>query len=177
MSIIDQINDTHNKLYSKFMQFRANDNVRDNLKLLVPYIKSLYKEIENIKTTNINYKDYRFLIDKITCWNSLLCYYNLPSEICNIESLKWYSPKIALSRNNPRKKIIGCVVSDKMDKTVVIKVNRLYEDPKYKKTVRRSKKYKVHDANNICRIGDVIIAFETRKLSKTKHFLFYRKLY
>ncbi len=177
MSTIEQINDTHHKLYSKFMQFRENDNVKGNLELIVPSIKSLYKEIEYINTANLDYKVYKSLIEKITCWNSLLCYYDIPCEICNIKPFKWYSPKIALSRNNPRKKIIGRVISDKMDKTVVIKVDKSYEHPKYKKTLHSSKKYKVHDPSNICRIGDVIIAFETRKLSKTKYFKFYRKLY
>lgn len=69
-----------------------------------------------------------------------------------------------------RKVLRGRVVSDKMDKTVVVLVERVFRHPLYKKTVVRSKRYKAHDENNECRIGDIVEIMETRPLSKEKYF-------
>ena len=63
---------------------------------------------------------------------------------------------------------MGTVVSDKMDKTIVVKVERLRKHPMYKKYIKRSKKYKVHDQNNECNIGDTVRFMETRPISKDK---------
>lgn len=71
---------------------------------------------------------------------------------------------------NSRKERIGVVCSDKMDKTVVVKVVNKYKHPLYKKTVSSTKKYKVHDENNECGVGDTIKIVETRKLSKEVHW-------
>jgi small subunit ribosomal protein S17 len=67
------------------------------------------------------------------------------------------------------KNFIGSVVSDKMDKTITVKVNRTFQHPVFHKTVRVSKKYKVHDENEVASIGDVVEFHEGRPLSKTKH--------
>lgn len=64
----------------------------------------------------------------------------------------------------------GFVVSDKMDKTVVVEVQRTFQHPVYKRTVRRSKKYKAHDPQNSCRLGDRVRIVETRPLSKEKRW-------
>jgi len=69
-----------------------------------------------------------------------------------------------------KKVLIGTVVSDKMDKTVVVQVKRLFIHPRYKKYVRRNAKYKAHDANNQCGIGDKVQIIESRPLSKDKHW-------
>ncbi len=63
---------------------------------------------------------------------------------------------------------LGIVVSDKMDKTIVVKVERQFIHPLYKKTVRKHKKFKVHDENNECKIGDKVMIRESRPLSKDK---------
>ncbi len=62
----------------------------------------------------------------------------------------------------------GRVVSDKMDKTVTVLVERKVKHPLYGKVVRRSKKFHAHDENNECREGDLVVIEETRPLSKTK---------
>ena len=68
-----------------------------------------------------------------------------------------------------RKKVLqGVVVSDKMDKTAVVRVERRIQHPLYKKTVTKSKKYKVHDENNECASGDQIKLIECKPLSKDK---------
>jgi small subunit ribosomal protein S17 len=67
------------------------------------------------------------------------------------------------------KNFIGSVVSDKMDKTITVEVKRTFQDPVFHKTVRVSKKYKVHDENEVASIGDVVEFHEGRPLSKTKH--------
>lgn len=78
---------------------------------------------------------------------------------------------------NKRRKIIsGVVVSNKMDKTVVIQVTSLAKHPKYGKYYRRYKKYKAHDENNTCEVGDLIEIIESRPISKQKRFRLYRVL-
>lgn len=69
-----------------------------------------------------------------------------------------------------RQTITGVVVSDRMDRTVVIRVETLKKHPRYKKYIRRRKKYKAHDENNECSLGDVVRAMSTRPLSKGKHW-------
>ena len=69
-----------------------------------------------------------------------------------------------------RKVRIGTVVSNKMDKTVTVKVERVMQHPLYRKVVRRSKKYMAHDENNECRVGDVVKIMETRPLSRRKRW-------
>lgn len=72
-------------------------------------------------------------------------------------------------RNNRRTKI-GVVVSDKMEKTCVVSVVSNVKHPLYKKVVKVTKKFKVHDENNECKIGDTVEIMETRPISKTTHF-------
>jgi small subunit ribosomal protein S17 len=67
-----------------------------------------------------------------------------------------------------RKRQIGTVVSNKMDKTVVVSMERIVEHPVYRKYVRRRGKCVAHDAQNMCGIGDRVMIVETRPLSKTK---------
>ena len=69
-----------------------------------------------------------------------------------------------------RKVFVGVVVSDKMDKTVVVAVDRLVRHPLYKKVVRRTSKFYAHDEFNECRVGDVVEIMETRPLSKLKRW-------
>ncbi|MCD6180871.1 MAG: 30S ribosomal protein S17 [Candidatus Cloacimonetes bacterium] len=64
----------------------------------------------------------------------------------------------------------GVVVSNKMDKTIVVDIERQFRHPLYKKIVRRHKKYKAHDANNECNEGDVVIIRECRPLSRDKRW-------
>ena len=76
---------------------------------------------------------------------------------------------MAEERNN-RKVREGVVVSDKMDKTVVVAIKDKAKHPLDKKTINKTKKLKVHDENNECGIGDTVRIVETRPLSKDKHF-------
>ena len=69
-----------------------------------------------------------------------------------------------------RKTRIGTVVSDKMDKTIVVAVEDSYQHPLYKKTMKRTYKLKAHDEENKCGIGDTVEVMETRPLSKDKRW-------
>ena len=69
-----------------------------------------------------------------------------------------------------RKTMIGQVVSDKMDKTIVVAVKDSYQHPLYKKTMKRTYKLKAHDEQNECGIGDTVEVMETRPLSKDKRW-------
>lgn len=72
------------------------------------------------------------------------------------------------------KMLVGEVVSDKMDKTVVVKISRTLKHPVYGKVIQRFKKYKAHDQENSARIGDIVEIVECRPLSKTKHMVLNR---
>lgn len=71
---------------------------------------------------------------------------------------------------NLRKTRVGTVVSDKMDKTVVVAVKDNVKHPLYKKIMKRTITFKAHDEENTCRIGDKVQVMETRPLSKDKHW-------
>ncbi len=75
-----------------------------------------------------------------------------------------------MEERNLRKTRIGRVVSDKMDKTVVVAVETLVSHSLYQRAVKRTKKFKAHDAENACRIGDKVKIMETRPLSKDKRW-------
>ena len=79
------------------------------------------------------------------------------------------SADIGASRN-ARKVREGLVVSDKMDKTVVVEVEDRVKHPKYGKVIRRTKKYQAHDEANTCGIGDRVLLMETRPMSATKRW-------
>lgn len=70
----------------------------------------------------------------------------------------------------PKRILQGTVVSDKQDKTIVVKVERRFTHPLLKKTVRRSKNYHAHDEANACKIGDQVSIVEAKPLSKLKRW-------
>ncbi|KUO73259.1 MAG: 30S ribosomal protein S17 [Clostridia bacterium BRH_c25] len=74
-----------------------------------------------------------------------------------------------MDRNN-RKTRIGKVVSDKMDKTIVVAIETLVRHPLYGKSIKRTTRFKAHDENNECKIGDKVEIMETRPLSKDKRW-------
>ena len=69
-----------------------------------------------------------------------------------------------------RKAMVGMVVSDRMEKTRVVMVQRLVKHPLYQKYIRRRSRYKVHDETNSCRVGDRVMIVETRPLSREKRW-------
>ncbi len=75
-----------------------------------------------------------------------------------------------MGERNLRKTMIGTVVSDKMDKTIVVAVEDSVAHPIYKKTVKRTYKLKAHDEQNECKVGDKVEVMETRPLSKDKRW-------
>ncbi len=74
-----------------------------------------------------------------------------------------------MERGN-RKVRVGKVISNKMDKTIVVATETLVAHPLYKKQVKQTKKYKAHDEENKCQIGDIVRIMETRPLSKDKRW-------
>jgi small subunit ribosomal protein S17 len=73
-------------------------------------------------------------------------------------------------RMGQRKQLIGKVVGNKMDKTIVVEIERLMMHSLYKKSLRRRKRFKSHDEKNECSIGDIVKIEETRPLSKNKRY-------
>jgi len=68
----------------------------------------------------------------------------------------------------------GIVVGNKMDKSIVVKIERKIQHPLYKKTIKRSKKYIAHDEQNECKVGDLVQIAECRPLSRRKHFRLFK---
>lgn len=75
-----------------------------------------------------------------------------------------------MAERKPRKTKVGEVISDKMDKTVVVKIVRQVQHPVYNRMVRYTTKLKAHDEKNECQVGDMVKVMETRPLSKDKHW-------
>ncbi len=71
----------------------------------------------------------------------------------------------------PKKVYTGKVISDKMDKTVVVSITRLYQHPVYKKTVKKITKFMAHDEENKCKVGNTVKIVESRPLSKNKRWV------
>ena len=98
-------------------------------------------------------------------WDSVL----IPIKAWDKEKIKNFKEEIIVERNL-RKTRIGRVVSDKMDKTIVVAVEDKVKHPLYGKIVNRTYKLKAHDENNECGIGDRVKVMETRPLSKDKRW-------
>ena len=82
-----------------------------------------------------------------------------------------------MKKVNTRKKILeGVVVSDKMQKTVIVKVEKKLFHPVYKKLVKQVKKFKVHDPQSVAKTGDLVRIIESRPLSKEKRFSLLEKI-
>jgi len=75
-----------------------------------------------------------------------------------------------MSERNSRKTKVGIVVSNKMDKTITVSVEDFVRHPLYGKAVKKSKKFKAHDEENVCSIGDTVRIMETRPLSRDKRW-------
>jgi small subunit ribosomal protein S17 len=75
-----------------------------------------------------------------------------------------------MNQRGNRKTQVGIVSSDKMDKTVVVKVEQIVKHPVYKKYMKRNVKFKAHDAENSCAIGDKVLIVESRPLSRDKRW-------
>ena len=73
-----------------------------------------------------------------------------------------------VKKRNQRRKFTGIVTSDKMDKTIVVKVYQLVQHPRYKKYIRKASVLKVHDEKNEAKVGDKVEIMECRRISKTK---------
>lgn len=76
-----------------------------------------------------------------------------------------------MRHSSSRKRLVGSVVGDKMDKTVVVSVERMVRHRRYGKVLRRVKKYKAHDERKACRVGDVVRIVESRPLSREKRWV------
>ena len=71
----------------------------------------------------------------------------------------------------PKRVLQGTVVSDKNDKTIVVRVERRFTHPAMKKTIRTTKRYKAHDESNACKVGDIVQIQESRPISKDKSWV------
>jgi len=76
-----------------------------------------------------------------------------------------------MEQRGSKKRLVGTVLSDKMDKTVVVQVERLVRHRRYGKVLRRVKKYKVHDEGNECHVGDKVRIVESRPISHEKRWI------
>ena len=77
---------------------------------------------------------------------------------------------MSVAKKSKKRVLQGMVISDRMDKTVMVLVERTVRDPKYKKYIKKRKKFMVHDERNECKVGDKVEIIECKPLSKHKHF-------
>jgi small subunit ribosomal protein S17 len=94
-------------------------------------------------------------------------------------STRWYSqvdPRNIFMTTASKQQMTGTVVSNKMDKTVVVKVDLVKRHPKYHKSYTKSYRYKAHDEDNSCEIGDKVIIESSRPISKDKRFTVIKKV-
>jgi small subunit ribosomal protein S17 len=84
--------------------------------------------------------------------------------------------KMKEKKKKIKKRFVGVVVSDKMQKTRVVEVVRIFKHPLYKKYIRVKRKFKAHDEKNKTKVGDKVIIQETRPISKEKHFVIVKVL-
>jgi small subunit ribosomal protein S17 len=77
-------------------------------------------------------------------------------------------------QNKPNRVLVGKVVSNKMHKTAVVEIERAYTHPRLKKVVRSSRKYKVHDEQQLAGVGNIVEIYEGRPVSKTKYMYLHR---
>lgn len=175
--IIKEILIEHTKLSEWVINLSTKraPEVKD-IESIIPKIKELFKKLESVNTKQLRYNTYHKLLTVTEEWNSILSYFNIQMIPCKFRPFLWASPKVAIKRL-PRKNIEGMVVSTKMQKTAIIEVVSTQKHPKYGKTIQKTKRYKIHDPLEECRVGDKVLAFETRHFSKTKYHKFYRKVY
>ena len=76
-----------------------------------------------------------------------------------------------LKRETSKRKMVGVVIKDKMDKTIVVEVEKFLKHPKYHKFIKSKVRYKAHDETNSCKIGDEVMIMEVRPVSKDKRWL------
>ena len=84
-------------------------------------------------------------------------------------------PRYATYKNMPKKRLIGIIISNKMQKTVIVRVERIKEHPKYKRRYKTHKKYKVHNETGEYKISDKVIIEESRPISKDKKWRVIKK--
>ena len=87
-----------------------------------------------------------------------------------------FNSRFSLLKSAMKKTLKGKVISDKMQKTAVVEVQRFFKHLKYKKYIKRSKKFKAHDENKEYKIGDEVLIEETKPMSKDKHFRIIKKI-
>jgi small subunit ribosomal protein S17 len=90
--------------------------------------------------------------------------------------MKEKKKKMNEKKKKIKKRFVGVVVSDKMQKTRVVEVVRIFKHPLYKKYIRVKRKFKAHDEKNKTKVGDKVIIQETRPISKEKHFVIVKVL-
>lgn len=78
-------------------------------------------------------------------------------------------------KQSGRRRLVGRVVSDKMDKTITVQVERRVLHPRYRKYVTQMKTYKAHDESNVCHVDDVVVIEESRPMSRTKRWVLIEK--
>ncbi len=76
----------------------------------------------------------------------------------------------AMKKRGKKRELVGTVVSNKMDRTIIVQVERLVKHPLYKKYIRRRNRFAAHDKDNLCNSGDKVLITESRPISKTKRW-------
>lgn len=138
-------------------------------------IHEIITEISTLLKSKLDAAEYDGLLAIINQWDSLFSYYNKELPTFSHPPDKSLTAQ-NIAKNKKLRFVVGQVVSCSMNKTVVIKTTKIVKHDPTEKRILRTTKYFVHDENNECKVGDVIIAEETRPLSKKKHHKLFRKI-
>ena len=169
MYSLREIKQVDKKTYNLYKEYQENTENLVLMRKLVYEIKTLQDAINyRLKENKVSEEEYDLLLDINFKWNSLISLRRLPRNI------QYFPENQSRLNRNLRKVIQGVVVSNKMDKTALIRVTRKVKHPIYKKFITKSRKYHVHDERNELEIGDLISAMECRPLSKNKTFRLYK---
>ncbi|MDN3562655.1 30S ribosomal protein S17 [Vreelandella neptunia] len=139
-------------------------------------LAKLYEDISMLLRKKICLSDYDELHRILNKWDSIYSYYGLDFGNIKIEKYRSYDPEF-LAKNSFKKYIRGVVIKCGMHKTVTVLVQRKVTHHPTGKQIPRNTKYLVHDPYSSCKIGDEVLAYETRPISKRKNHAFFRKIY
>ena len=174
--IVKMASEKSNAIENEFIiKSSAGSSGLDSILSLQNQLADLYGVLSGLLRKRLSRDDYDLVHDILNKWDSLYSYYNLDFGNVKIKKDKSLTPE-SLMKSECRQYIRGIVVKCAMEKTVTVLVERKVTHHPTGKKIPRSTKYLVHDAGGFCQVGDEVLAYETKPISKKKNHVFFRKI-
>lgn len=146
----------------------THESIEDRKKIMLPVIAGFFNTISVFdRYDKLSQVEYHELNRMVKMWVDYLAYH---SVIILVPILPLLGPELVLRRRNKRKMLEGVVIKQSGEKTVKVKCEYIQTHPKYKKQIRKTKNYLVHDEKGVAHVGDYVQIVECRPISKNKHF-------